>query len=255
MNINRTYEALTSPTPPQHLLRAGSPFATASALALLIKIEGVPLLALSYSAEDLQTRFPHGKVPPCAQKVFKRELSRYRAWRRTLYDLFLLETGALADHDPIAGLRRIARLEYGGRTDESLRSLGGTLPEGIAINELTFASALQIDQGLNENMRPPFRAALSLLDRLQTAPLATASRHLLPSGPIGRLPAPSAHVYHAPLPPTLDAAYAAAPPNVRAALPFVYRLSLMTGIVLPDDDPSLDVLAGKCVSLWGGRSE
>lgn len=250
MNITRIYQALTCPTPPAHLARVGSPFAAASVLTLLIRIEGVPLLALSYSARDLQGRFPHDRVPDCAQDVFKQELSRYRAWRRTIFDLFLLETGSLADHDPIAGLRRITRLEYGGRTDESLRSLGRALPGGFAISQLTFTNALQIDKALGENLRPPFRAALSLLDRLQDAPLAAGSRHLLPAATIGTLPAPSSHLYHAPLPPRLDAAYASAPPRVRAAVPFVYRLCRCAGLLSEDQDPTLEDLARTSMLLW-----
>ncbi|SDY85881.1 hypothetical protein SAMN05444340_12220 [Citreimonas salinaria] len=251
MDINRTYEALTSPTPPTHLLPAGPPFATASALALLIRIEGVPLLALSYSAKDLETRFPHVMVPACARKVFKLELSRYRAWRRTLFDLYLLETGSLADRDVIAGLKRIARLQFGGRIVEKLNILRHALPDKMEIKELSSASALQIDQRLAGDIRPPFRAALALLDRLQDAPLAAGSRHLLPTGIIGRLPAPSGHLYHAPLPPLLGAVYSEAPPLLRAAVPFVYRLSLITGIISPDQDPSLDAFARTCLALWG----
>lgn len=250
MNINDIYEALTSPSPPKHLLRAGSPFATASALALLIPIEGVPLLALSYSAVELDARFPHESVPPSARRIFKRELSRYRAWRRTLFDLFLLETGTLADRDVVAGLSRISRLQYGGRSNEKLRILRRALPTGMEIDDLTSSSALQIDRRLQENMRPPFRRALSVLDRLQDASLAASSRHLLPSGIIGRLPAPSGHLYHAPLPAQLGAIYTNAPSLLRAAMPFVYRLSLMTGIASPEQDPSFDEFALNCLALW-----
>lgn len=249
MDINRTYEALTSPTPPQHLLPAGPPFASASALALLIKIEGVPLLALSYSAQDLETRFPHDVVPPCARVIFKQELTRYRGWRRTLFDLFLLETGSLADNDVVAGMQRLARLQF-GRNPGELYILRQALPRKMAIKELTTASALQIDQRLPDHMRPPFRAALSLLDRLQDAPLAAGSRHLLPSETIGRLPPPTGHLYHAPFPPKLDAVYSAAPPLVRAAMPFVYRLCLITGVLSPDKNLSLAELAETSRGLW-----
>ncbi|MBL3702119.1 hypothetical protein GI582_05335 [Sulfitobacter sp. BDSS02] len=250
MDINRTYEALTSPTPPQHLKRAGTPFATASALALLVQIECAPLLALSYSAEDLQARFPHDQVPLRARGVFKQELTRYLAWRRTLFDLFLLETGSFADRDVVAGFERIARLQF-GRHANALYILRHALPPELEIRELTSATALQIDRRLPGKTRPPYRAALALLDRLQGAPLAAGSRHLLPSEIIGRLPAPSGHLYHAPLPPRLAATYSNAPPLVRAAMPFVYRLSLMTGILSQDQDPSLDELASKSMSLWG----
>jgi len=145
---------------------------------------------------------------------------------------------------------RIARLEFGGHTNQNLRILRRTLPQGMEIKYLTFSSALKIDQQLGEEMRPPFRAALSLLDRLQDAPLAAKSLHLLPSDKIGRLPAPTGHLYHAPLPPRLDAVYSVAPPLVRAAIPFVYRLSLVTGVLSAEQNPSLDEFSEKCVLLW-----
>ncbi len=250
MDINRIYEALTSPTPPHRLKRAGAPFASACALALLIQIERVPLIALSYSATELDARFPHDLVPPCARRVFKEELSRYRAWRRTLFDLFLLERGSLADQDPIAGLMRIARLEYGGRCPERLRVLRHAVPTGMTLTMLTRSAALQIDKRLCSDVRPQFRAALSVLDRLQVAPLASASGHLLPSAKIGRLPKPSEHLYHAPLPQQLEAVYAVGPPRLKRALPFVYRLCLTTGILSGSQDVTLGDLAQKCMSLW-----
>ena len=249
MDINRTYEALTSPTPPQHLLRAGSSFATSTALSLLIKIENTPLLALSYSQKDLQARFPHDRVPLCARGVFKQELSRYRAWRRMLFDLFLLATGFLPDGETVAGLERIARLEF-KRLTPDLYILRHTIPENMQISELTFAKALQIDRELSGHQRQAFRSALSMLDRLQEAPLAAGARHLLPEGIIGRLPAPSGHLYHAPLPIRLNEVYSAAPPLLRAAMPFVYRLCIVTKILTPDQDPTLDELAQECLKLW-----
>lgn len=250
MDIDRIYEALTSPSPPENLKRAGRPFASASALALLIKIEGVPLMGLSYSAEELDSRFPKDNVPPCARSIFKEELSRYRAWRRTLFDLFLLETGTLADQEPVAGLMRIARLEFDENKSRRLSILRRVLRDGMQVSDLTNAHALQIDRQLCGSMRLRVRVALSLLDQLQRAPLAAASGHLLPAEIIGRLPAPSGHLYHAPLPPRLQAAYADAPTLPKAAMPFVYRLSLMTGIVSSEQDLSLDELAWKCRALW-----
>jgi hypothetical protein len=250
MNINHIYEALTSPTPPQHLLAAGSPLALASSLTLLVRIEEMPLLGLSYTAEELQEKFPHDVVPLCAKKVFKNELSRYRAWRRMLYDIFLLETGSFADHDVISGFIRIARLQYKVRTSENLRILRRVLPQGMEIKDLTFSNAIQIDKTLTNVTRPNFRNALYLLDRLQDAPLAARSRHLLPEGTIGLLPPPSGHLYHAPLPPQLHEVYSEAPPRLHAAMPFVYRLCLITGILSSDQDPSLDEFAKKCEALW-----
>ena len=249
MNIAHIYHALSCPTPPAHLARAGSPFATASALALLIQIENVPLLALSYSASDLQTRFPSHEVPLCAQKFFKLELTRYQAWRRTLFDLFLLETGSFADQDLIAGLERIVRLQFKRRTNE-LYALRHALPPTVEIKDLTPSSALQIDRHLDGPLRQSYRAALGLLDRLQDAPLAAGSRHFLPAEIIGRLPPPTGHLYHAPLPPKLDAVYSVAPSRVRAAVPFLYRLSLIAEILSPDLDPSFNDFAEKCLSLW-----
>lgn len=87
MDIGNIYEALTSPTPPAHLLRAGKVLPLTITVSLLMKIEGVPLSFLSYTADALATRFSHETVPSHARSIFKEELSRYRAWRRTLFDL------------------------------------------------------------------------------------------------------------------------------------------------------------------------
>ncbi|WP_123585429.1 hypothetical protein [Phaeobacter inhibens] len=216
----------------------------------MMKIEGVPLSFLSYTADALATRFSHETVPSHARSIFKEELSRYRAWRRTLFDLYLLETGSLADQDVIAGLMRIARLEGEESTATKLLILGHVLPEEMTISDLTYENALEIDKGLNGKKRPAFRNALYLLDRLRAAPLAAASTHLLPREVIGLLPPPSGHLYHAPLPPVLSVAYEAGEPPLRAALPFVYRLSLLAGILTSQQDPTLDELARKCQLLW-----
>ena len=120
----------------------------------------------------------------------------------------------------------------------------------MEVKDLTSANALEIDRRLQDPLRQGYRAALSLLDRLQDAPLAAGSRHLLPARIIGRLPPPTGHLYHAPLPPKLDAVYFDAPPLVWAALPFVYRLSLITKLLPSGQDPSLDEFAQKCASLW-----
>lgn len=250
MDIENIYEALTSPNPPAQLLRAGKLFALTTTISLLIKIEGVPLSFLSYTADALDMRFPHDTVPFHARGIFKGELSRYRAWRRTLFDLYLLENGAPADQDVIAGLMRIARLEGEGYNSQKLYILRHIISEKMKVSNLTYANAIKIDKTLTENDRQTFRGALYVLDRLQAAPLAAASTHLLPREVIGLLPPPSGHLYHAPLPPVLSLAYEAGEPPLRAALPFVYRLSLLAGILTAQQDPSLDELARKCQLLW-----
>lgn len=133
MDIENIYEALTSLNPPAHLLRAGKLFALTTTISLLIKIEGVPLSFLSYTADALDMRFPHDTVPAHARGIFKKELSRYRAWRRTLFDLYLLETGAPADQDAISGLMRIARLEGEGGNATKLRILRHVLPGPVTL--------------------------------------------------------------------------------------------------------------------------
>lgn len=198
MDIENTFEALTSPNPPAHLLRAGKLFALTTTISLLIKIEGVPLSFLSYTADALDMRFPHDTVPPHARGIFKKGLSRYRAWRRTLFDLYLLDTGAPADQDAISGLTRIARLEFKEVNAPTLRILRHVLPVEVTISDLTYENALEIDKSLDEKKRPAFRNALYLLDRLRAVPLAAASTHLLPREVIGLLPPPSGHLYHAP---------------------------------------------------------
>ena len=74
--------------------------------------------------------------------------------------------------------------------------------------------------------------------------------HLLPPEILGRLLQPSGHLYHTPLPPKLNAAYLNAAPSLKAALPFVYRLSLVTGIFSSEQDPSLDEFARKSQQMW-----
>ncbi|WP_281969110.1 hypothetical protein, partial [Roseovarius nanhaiticus] len=58
MDINHIYEALTSSPPPEHLLPAGSPFASASALALLVQIEGVDLSRFSAAPSARLSHLP-----------------------------------------------------------------------------------------------------------------------------------------------------------------------------------------------------
>jgi len=243
MDIQRLYEALTSPTPPPHLEPAGTPFQLATHLSLLPKIEGVPLLGLTYTAADLCNRFPHDVVPLYAQSVFKKELSRYRAWRRALFDLYLLDIGVPADVDVIDALMRIARLEYGGRTYQRLSILRRTLSNDRRICDLNTETALALDKALIPRDRAPFRSALSVIDWLQTGQLAQGVQHLLPTKPIGQLPAPSSHVYHAPLPPKLAARFADGEALLKAALPFCYRLAVRTKALSADDDPTLEELA------------
>lgn len=243
MDISRLYEALTSPTPPPHLDPAGTPFQLATHLSLLPKIEGVPLLGLTYTAEELCNRFPHDAVPLYAQPVFKEELSRYRAWRRALFDLYLLEIGVPADMDEIAALTRIARLEYTVGKYKKLFILRRTLPKGLRICDLSTNVALTVDKAIVPKDRPQFRNALSVIDQLQTAQLAQSVQHLLPTKNIGQLPAPGSHVYHAPLPPKLETEFADGATLLKAAMPFAYRFALHTGALSNDDDPTLNELA------------
>ena len=243
MDIQRLYEALTSPTPPPHLEPAGTPFELATHLSLLPKIEGVPLFGLTYTAADLCNRFPHDSVPLYAQSVFKKELTRYRAWRRALFDLYLLDVGVPPDMDEIAALTRIARLEYTAKKHQELSVLRRTLPNGWRICGLNAEAALNLDKALDPKDRPQFRRALSVVDQLQTAQLAKSVQHLLPTKLIGKLPKPSSHVYHAPLPPKLTAEFVDGEALLKAAMPFCYRLAVLTKALSADDDPTLDELA------------
>lgn len=250
MDIIRTYEALTSSAPPQHLRRAGTPFAVATALSLLSRTEGVPLFTLSFRPEELDARYPAGSVPQHAREVFKMELSRYHGWRRTVFDAFLLDTGRPPDQDPVSALMRVARLEIPGNSYQHLRTLRRAVPDLSRLHDIGREGALHIDKQLPPKLRPSFRTALSVLDRLRESSLATASRHMLPCTAIGTLPAPSSHLYHAPLPKRLDGVYSEAPLKLRAAIPFVYRLCCLAGILIPHEDPSLDELARKSRQLW-----
>lgn len=251
MDIQRLYEALTSPTPPPHLKPAGTPFQLATHLSLLQKIEGVPLLGLTYTAEELCNRFPHDVVPLHAQPIFKKELSRYRGWRRAIFDLYLLDIGKPADIENIAALTRIARLEFTVEKHKELYILRNILPENLRICDLDAENALALDKSLDPKDRPPFRRALSVIDQLQTAQLAQDVKYLLPNEMIGQLPAPSSHVYNAPLPPKLAAEFADGATLLKAAMPFAYRLALLSGALSDDDDPTLDELALRLKPLFG----
>ena len=250
MDIQHIYEALTSPTPPKHLARAGSPFALATAISLLMTIERAPLWTLRYTADELLTRFSKSHVPPCVHGIFKTEKTRYLAWRRKIFDLFLLDQGKSPDTDPIDALIRIARVEFAGSTHQHLYVLRRVLSEQAGIGALTRSEALRIDRTLKPMTRQTFRAALGMLDRLHSAPLAASSSHLLPQETIGRLPPPSGHIYHAPLPTQLEKIHAEAPPLLKRAIPFVYRLSVETGVISSGEDPSLDEFANTSRSLW-----
>ncbi|MGJ8546663.1 MAG: hypothetical protein ACSHWZ_14550 [Sulfitobacter sp.] len=243
MDIQHLYEALTSPTPPPHLEPAGTPFQLATHLSLLQRMEGVPLMGLTYTAADLCNRFPHDVVPLHAQPIFKKELSRYRGWRRALFDLYLLDMGRPADMEDIAALMRIARLEFITEKPSELSILRKILPANRRICDLNAESALALDKSLDPKDRPPFRRALSVIDQLQTAQLAQSVQHLLPTKNIGQLPAPSSHVYHAPLPPKLATEFADGATLLKAAMPFAYRFALHTGALSNDDDPTLNELA------------
>ncbi|WP_417480586.1 hypothetical protein [Maricaulis maris] len=250
MDIFHIYEALTSPFPSQHLQRAGSPFAIATALALLSKIEGVPIFALKFGPVELDARYPAANVPLHARSVFKMELTRYQGWRRTVFDAFLLDTGCPPEQDPISALMRIARLEIPGNSYQHLRTLRRVLPGGMGPSDLGYGQALRIDKEIEPPLRISFRTGLSVLDRLHALPLARKSRHLLPAEPIGRLPPPSSHLYHAPLPPRLDGVYRDASTTLRAAIPFTYRMACLTETLSPAADPSLEELAEKSRLFW-----
>lgn len=243
MDIQRLYEALTSPTPPPHLEPAGTPFQLATHLSLLQKIERVPLLGLTYTAADLCNRFPHEVVPLHAQAVFKKELTRYWGWRRAIFDLYLLDMGKPADMEDIAALTRIARLEFATEKHKELSILRGMLPANLRICDLNAEKALALDKSLDPKNRAPFRRALSVMDHLQTSQLAQGVKHLLPKEKIGQLPAPSSHVYNAPLPPKLAAQFANGGASLKAAIPFAYRFAVLIKTLSDGDDPTLEELA------------
>lgn len=244
MNVAETYQALTGDAPPAHLLRAGGAFALRTALLLLAEFESLPLVAMSYSGTDLARKFPGDVVPVQAQCTFNSELTRYQSWRRRVLDLQLLSDGTRVDVDPIAGLQRIARIEIGDWAINSFYTLRKVLPEATDPAAVDRSIALRINAELSGFVLSAFRQSISVMDRLQESPLAKATG-LLPAEPIGPLPSDSDHRKHAPLPDKLAEEFERAPANIRSAIPFVYRIAVMRGLISSSDNITMkDLVCG-----------
>lgn len=236
MNLDETYTRLTSDRPPEELLHVGKPFALAAALGLLSQIEQLPLMALSYSGKDFAIAYPGTAIPARAEPHFGGELTRYLAWRRLMLDVFLSGTRKPVDADAIDGVMRLARLLIGPNADDCFYTLRVALAPGETPVALDRHRALVVDEGIDDHQRPAYRRSLRVLDLLQDHPLAHTTG-LLPKAIISLLPHPSRHDTDAPLPPILAQVFQAAPADVRAALPFTYRLAVLLNLV----DASADI--------------
>ncbi len=230
MNYADVFTRLSGETPPEHLKPAGTPFAIATALTLLTRIVRVPLVGFDCPPPELAQMFPGDRVPEIAVRVLGRELTRYQAWRRLLLDCHMLETGCAVDPDPIAGLQRLARIYIGQNAQNPFYYLRTVLPTGTAPCQLDRELAIALDRGLTGSSREGFRAALSVMDRLQDHPIAK-STGLLPQNRIGGMPKEFDHVAFAPLPEPLKSGYDALPRPDQNAIAFVHRVAQMEGLV------------------------
>lgn len=241
MDIAQVYQDLEADDPPAHLLKAGSAFALRTNLALLATFEGLPMFALSFEGTQLDERYPATHVPETAQPMFGFELPRYHAWRRMLLDLQLVATRSPVDIDPIAGLQRLARLEVGAWAANPFYTLRLALPSGVRPDELDHGLALKINADLSGQHWNSFRMAVSLMNRLRSSDLATATG-LLPADVIGPLPVRAARSRRVALPSRLEADYQRAPRTVRAAISLVYRLLSDLEAIHDPDEVSVETL-------------
>ncbi|MBY6159020.1 hypothetical protein [Pseudooceanicola nitratireducens] len=241
MDCGKLFDELSGADPRKELTRAASPFALATALTLLAKIDETPLSMLRYSGTSLSNRLTVDEIPEGAQKIFGSNRSRYLAFRRRILDLQLLATRTRVDADAIHGLQRLARLEIRSSAANPFYELRRVLADQVEPAELTRELAIELEKPLTGLNRGSYRAALGVLDRLQSSELARATG-LLPRDLIGPLPRPSDHTTHAPLPPKLERLHAISGPKVKSALPAVYRASLLMHLVNIHADPTLDEL-------------
>ncbi|WP_136637404.1 hypothetical protein [Pseudooceanicola onchidii] len=175
MDCGRLFDELSRPDPRKELTRAASPFALATALTLLAKIEETPLLMLRYSGTSLSIELPFDEIPERAQEIFGRERPRYLAFRQRILDLQLLATRTRVDADAIHGLQRLARLEIGSWAANPFYELRRVLGDQVEPAELNRDLAVELEKSLTGLNRATYRSALGVLDRLQNSELAQAT--------------------------------------------------------------------------------
>jgi hypothetical protein len=158
-------------------------------------------------------------------------------------DMMLLIHRTVVDEDPRDSLIRACRVLHGKTKAQRLYQHEDRISFDDFI-KLDRQKALEIDSNLSRPDSANFRAALSILDLLRSDALVVALG-LVEANTIGPLPDPNAHQTHRPFPPKLAALYDEAPKDVRAALPFVWRLACLGGVFKPDTDvdPSALTLA------------
>jgi len=81
-----------------------------SAFSILCRIEGVPLMILSFEGTDFSCRFPKSQIPRDAETHFGGDLATYRSWRRLILDAQLIAEPCLVDSDPWDTIIRVARI-------------------------------------------------------------------------------------------------------------------------------------------------
>jgi hypothetical protein len=235
-SLHDLYTALISGS-----LRPQNPTAAIAALDLVSHLYGLPLAAVDLDAPEFAQAFPFDHIADIARPFFKRDQSRYRAFRNAVLDCQMLVAPGDVDGAVGHSLQRVARLCLGG-TANALYGVTGNLPVTLSPQALTREVALSIDRSLDQARRARFRRGLSVLDSLHDHELARRSG-LLPSRRIGRLPTVRDHGLLEPLPSTLRALRSKTPRPTQNAIDFLWRLAVSGGVFRPGEDPSPDEIA------------
>ncbi|MBA98800.1 MAG: hypothetical protein CMN10_14780 [Roseobacter sp.] len=76
-------------------------------------------------------------------------MSRYRAWWRTLFESYSLETGFAANQDVIASLMRMARWEGERDNIPKLHLLRHVILGGMKVSDLKYVDAPKLNKTLS----------------------------------------------------------------------------------------------------------
>lgn len=238
MRFALIYEQLKHRTFDSRSLPEGDPLPYLTAFSILCRIEGVPLMVLSFEGNDFASRFPKSRIPLEAKAHFGGDLAFYRSWRRLMLDVQLIAEPGLVDCDPWDTVIRIARICRGTAFAGRLYHVSSRVPSGMQPARLDRTCAMNIDADLFGQDRASFRQGLGALDALQAEGLAQRTG-LLPSHEIGRLPKPSDHRIRFPLGARLARVSEEAPASLRPALAFAWRMAILGEVFDHNDDPDL----------------
>ena len=209
-----------------------------TALSILCRLEGVPLMVLRFEGADFSSRFPKSSIPDRAAEYFRGDLVFYRGWRRLILDAQLVAEPGLVDTDPWDTIIRAARICRGAAFSSRLYHASSRVPSEVHPADLDRQRAIEIDAELSGQDRASFRQGLGALDGLHAEALARATG-LLPERKIGTLPRPSDHGTGYPFGPQLARVWEEAPASVKPALAFAWRMAISGKVFGREDDPNL----------------